>query len=161
MPQDIKSQYGLACAYREIGDDEKAIEAFSKVIELGPGPYGLIQGKAIEERGHLYAGKGLRGKAIQDYTRLIERFPEYPGAYVFRALSYRAMGNCDSAVLDLTKAISLSPSNELLFRERARVYYLLGQYEKSLADLETYEKLGGKVDPKTMAAVRAAAAKKR
>jgi tetratricopeptide (TPR) repeat protein len=58
-------------------------------------------------RGAAYLKKGLYDKAIEDFTKVIERFPRYPEYYRSRGIAYELMGLYDKAQEDFKKAMEL------------------------------------------------------
>ena len=62
-------------------------------------------------RGYYYGQIGERLKAVDDYTKYIERKPDDPEVFRNRAIAYEILGEYQKAVDDYTKAISLDPDN--------------------------------------------------
>ncbi len=89
----IHNNRGLA--YREEGDFGRAIEAFTKAIELNPN-YAV----AYNNRGLAYNNVGEFDRAITDYTKAIELKPDFVEAYNHRYDAYYAKGNCDRAIIE-------------------------------------------------------------
>ena len=87
---------------------DKAIEAYSKAIELNPNDSGLYN-----NRGIVYHLKREYEKAIADYTRAAELNPSHFSAYNNRGLVYEEMGNTEMAIADYRKALELDPENKL------------------------------------------------
>ena len=56
--------------------------------------------------------------------------------------NFKKEGNITQKVLDLfDNAIKLSPENAGIYQERASVYFIAGEYDKSLNDLEEAYKI--------------------
>ena len=56
--------------------------------------------------------------------------------------NFKKEGKITPKVLDLfEKAIKLSPENARIYQERASVYFIAGEYDKSLNDLEEAYKI--------------------
>jgi serine/threonine protein kinase len=72
---------------------------------------------------------------IDSCTREIANHPKDPTWYFMRGTGYREMGDSQKALQDLSKALSLHPSNEKqVLRARAWTYNQMRDYAKSLAD---------------------------
>ena len=78
----------------EVGNYDKAIEYYTKVIEINP-----KYAEAYYDRGLAYDDKGL-------YDKAIELNSEYAEAYCVRGRVYRILGNCIKANADYKKACS-------------------------------------------------------
>ena len=89
----IHNNRGLA--YRDEGDYDRAIEAFTKAIELNPN-YAV----AYNNRGLAYNNVGEFDRAITDYTKAIELKPDFVEAYNHRYDAYYAKGDCDRAIVE-------------------------------------------------------------
>ena len=84
---------------------QKAVECFSKAIELNP-----RQVSAYINRGIAYSAMGNSDRAIQDYDRAIEMEPTSASAYSGRGNAYTTKGDYDHALLDHNRAIALNPT---------------------------------------------------
>ncbi|HEY0429842.1 MAG TPA: protein kinase [Pyrinomonadaceae bacterium] len=87
---------------------KKAIEAYTRGIELNPNDSGLYN-----NRGIAYHIMREFEKAIADYTKAAELNPNHFSAYNNRGLVYQEMGNKEQAVADFRKALELDPENKL------------------------------------------------
>ena len=84
------------------GDNQGAIEDYTKAIELKPD-----YAKAYNNRG--IAHKALKDyqKAIADYNKAIELKPDYANAYYNRAIVHNNRGNKQTAIHDYQEAAEL------------------------------------------------------
>ena len=89
----IHNNRGLA--YRDEGDYDRAIESFTKAIELNPN-YAV----AYNNRGDVYRENGNFDRAIADYTKAIELKPDFVEAYNHRDDAYYAKGDYDRAIAE-------------------------------------------------------------
>ena len=89
-------------AYRDEGEYDRAIEDFTKAIELNPN-YAI----AYNNRGRVYSDKGEIDRAIEDYNTAIELKPELAEAYYNRGEAWLHLGEWDKAKSDLTVARSM------------------------------------------------------
>ena len=103
-PNDAKSYYNRANAYRDKVDFDKAIEDFSMQIRLQPD-----DAETYYDRGKIYGEKGEYDKAVEDFSKSIELHPEFTEAYAKRALAYFRMDKFESALQDYDKVLELNP----------------------------------------------------
>ncbi len=107
-PQSAEAYIGLAMTWDDKPgkDYDKAIEYFSKAIEIEPksGYFWL--------RGDVWRRKGDFERAIEDYTNAIHKDPGFAGAYTDRGACYISMGKYETALADYEKALELVPSND-------------------------------------------------
>ena len=91
-----------ATLYSERGEYDKAIEGFSKEIELRP-----YDAETYEERGKIYVKIGEYDKAIADFSEAIKLIPTLTDAYFERAMTYLRMNNLECARQDFDKISDL------------------------------------------------------
>ncbi len=108
-----------------IPEYEKAIEAFTKALELEPKSL-----EAYSLRGSSYEELEQYEKAIQDYTQILLLGPQYFNFYISRGMAYRSLKKNKEAVDDLNRYLELagnSPENasrvELVRKEIERLGY--------------------------------------
>ena len=111
------------------GQIERAIEYYSRAIELEPDKVG-----SYNNRGVAYYNKGDYACAIKDYTKAIELRLNYAIAYYNRGMAYREKGEFDSTIVDLTKSLELAPDNALAYANRAVVYLIKGKIDLVIVD---------------------------
>ncbi|MDR1112987.1 MAG: tetratricopeptide repeat protein [Bacteroidales bacterium] len=116
-------------AYYAKGDYDKAIEDYSKAIDLMPDDV-----EAYNYRGNAYALKCDYDKAIEDFSKAIELKPNDAEAYNYRGVAYRKKGDYDKAIEDYSKAIELEPDDAGAYYIRGSVYYEKGDHDKAIED---------------------------
>jgi tetratricopeptide (TPR) repeat protein len=126
----------LAAAYTGRGDAslkkrnlDKAIEAYSKAIELDPDNAGILNG-----RGWSYESKGQDDLALADYNAALQKRPNFGAPYNNRGTLYLRKGALQSALDDFSSAIRVAPKFVLGYTNRARVETMNGEYDAALAD---------------------------
>ncbi len=73
------------------------------------------------------------------YTRAISAWPEFTGAYLRRAtIRSRELGEHPQAIVDLTRAIEMSPDIPELFLQRGLIQRFHGDPYAALSDLEHF-----------------------
>ena len=140
------SQASIACqnrgaAYRQGGNDDKAMQDYEQAIRFDPYNPG-----ASVNRGTLLAKRGDPQAAIMDYNEAI-RFldPKMYQAFFNRALAHRAEGDLDLAERDLTEAVHLNEDFALAYVERGFVYLRQKKLDRARADYETAIRLNPKL----------------
>jgi tetratricopeptide (TPR) repeat protein len=104
-------------AYYELGELDKAIENFTKAIEINPNNV-----QAYNYRARAYNNTAKFEMAIADADKAITIDPNYSNAYVRRAYAYTNLEQPEKAVADCTKAISIDPKNADAYANRAIAY---------------------------------------
>ena len=117
-------------------NDEKAIEDFTKLLELNPNHKG-----AYLNRGLIYSGLE-NDRAIEDFSKCIDLYLDeidFEGAsfvYIVRGVTYRNIGNYQEALKDMNKSIELNPNSAFGYSNRGDTYYELEDFEKATKDWE-------------------------
>lgn len=102
-----KDYFDIALAYQESREYDRAIENYTKAIELNPN-----FATAYYDRGKSYVIKHEYDKAIKDLNRAIELNPEDANLYYFRGSIHHAVkDNYDQAVIDYRKALEIEPNH--------------------------------------------------
>jgi len=123
-PHNAEAYIGLAMAWEDKGDYDRAIEYFSKAIELEP--------RAEKRAGYFYfralvwPKKNNFERAIEDNTNAIDSNPSLVAAYVNRAYHYRKIGKLEAAVADYDKVLTLTPSDTRAYDARKEVLAEMG-----------------------------------
>ena len=129
----------------EKGNYEKAIEYFTKAIELKP-DYAeayFNRGLAYFKTGSYYNREPYE-KAIQDFTKAIELKPDFVDAYYHRGLAYiqfvhyyrkpfsqDVIDKFNKAVNDFNKVLELDPNYALAYAGLGNAYYRYGEWVKA------------------------------
>lgn len=87
-----------------MGETERALVDFEKAHQLG---YGT---EAVLAQGMAHMSVKQYEQAVKDFTRVIEKEPEFSQAYYQRARAYQKMGRKASATADFQKARKYNPT---------------------------------------------------
>lgn len=117
--------------FYDSGDYDKAIESYTKAIELN-----INYIEAYNNRGISYRYLKEYEKAIADINKAIELKPNYANAYHYRGICYNDSGDYEKAIADHTKAIELKPDYANAYNGRGIYYTYLEDYEKAIVDYE-------------------------
>ena len=135
-PDEIEFSDELLRFYQEIGDlaaQKKLIEGLGmdkKNQEEIPG--GLLFSLAISAR-----HSGDYKRAVDLYTKYLEKYPNVSMAYHNRAIAYQNMGKKQEALADYNKALELDPKHSVYRTNLAQLLKDMGEKEKALAELKT------------------------
>ena len=110
---------------------DKAIEAYSRAIELGHN-----KAEAYIERGGAYADKGDFDCAIKDYNRAIRLDPNLAKAYIYRGTLYCAKGDYDKAIADYNQALRLKPNFADAYVNRGSAHMWKRDFDTAIVDYE-------------------------
>ena len=153
-------------AHRTKGEVNKAINDYSKAIELEPNEAEVYKRRAnayvkkddldnaikdyttairlksddlyaYNARGNAYTKKGEFDKAVKDHTTAIQLKPDNFYAYNARGKAYRKKWEFDKAIKDYTTAIQLKPDNFYAYGGRGRVYTAKGEFDNAIKDYTT------------------------
>ncbi|MBI5360654.1 MAG: protein kinase [Planctomycetes bacterium] len=110
------------------GNTEDVMRDLAKVIELDPNSSiaHYANGVTLTEQGKI-------DEAIQAYSKAISIYPDYEDALMRRADLYFRKINCELAITDYNKMLSLNPKNAMVHFNYARVLEFQGRENEALA----------------------------
>ncbi|XP_052788997.1 tetratricopeptide repeat protein 13-like isoform X3 [Mya arenaria] len=140
--EDIDKNIGLGIVLLNSNNLDAAIKAFDSLIANRPNAHA-----AYFLRGVAYSKRGLRdlvnaGRAIEDFSEVLDRDKKFIQAYERRAEAYLALGKYGLAIEDLSRAIDVKSSSKLLFA-RGVIYLLLQDYMAAEDDFKRNLDSGG------------------
>ncbi len=127
-PKSAVAYYLKGRALTELGNKDRAIEAFSQAIKLDPKMHA-----AYKDRGWLLYFKGHYKQSESDFTTVVTLNPGAP-AYTGRAYANAKLGNVKGVIADCTRSIQLDPKDRDAYELRANAYFKIGPYELSVED---------------------------
>jgi len=115
----------------DIGQYEKAIENYNKIIELEPSNI-----KAYYNRGLANQKLRLYDKAIKDFTRTIQLKSDYIQAYFERGNVYFDKGLNKEAIEDYSKTLETNPDDVNSLFNRGLAYKRMKNYKAAYQDFK-------------------------
>ena len=122
--------------------DREAVDA-QYLRTDGPDEFELY-GFMLETRGGNYSAHLQYDKALADFTRLIELYPQKARGYFRRADLYLSMDQFELAAADIVKSLELLPGYTKALEVRARMNLLQKKYEQAVQDADVV--LAGKTE---------------
>jgi membrane associated rhomboid family serine protease/Flp pilus assembly protein TadD len=129
-PKDRKAYIARGAAYRNLGEDDLAIEQFDRLIQTDP-----RLAIAYNNRGWSYLAEGKTDRAIADSTKAIQLDGGSASAYDTRGLALTVMHQEEKALQDYDKYINLKPKDGSVYYHRALAYLQLGKIDEAKSDL--------------------------
>lgn len=126
---DAATYFDAATAYFDDNNFEKAIEQFSKSIELDN-----ENAQAYYMRGLSYSYIRDFDAAITDFNQSLDLSPGNADVYYNRGNAYTNKQQYDDAIKDYSESVSISPQIPEAFFNRANIFYNLGQYDSAIED---------------------------
>ncbi|MBI1386631.1 MAG: tetratricopeptide repeat protein [Rhizobiales bacterium] len=131
-PSDAQSLAGRARAYITSNMLDRAVEDFTRAIELTDGQ--LARARLHIGRGYAWLVKERSDQAVQDFAAAVNLNPKSATAHNHLGLAYRKTGDNQRAIEEYTAAITLNPAYALAYNNRGYVYEALGQRTEAIAD---------------------------
>ncbi len=128
-PDKARPHLSRGFAYNHLGQYYKAIDDYSRAIEIAPNYY-----DAYYNRGVNYGNTSQWANAASDFTKVIEHEPGNFLAYSNRGVAYGNLGQWDKSIADNDMIIKLDPGFAVGYYNRGLSYKNAGQYEKAIAD---------------------------
>ena len=100
------ARYDLAVTYRGMGEVDKAIAEYEKVLKISP-----RFPEALSNLGGQYFRKGDVKQAVAHFRRAIEVYPNFIQALSNLGAALNKLGHSKQALPHLKKALALDPSH--------------------------------------------------
>lgn len=123
--------------FRLQGERQRALEQFTKAIELDPELLDAYLHRAIVS----YEIGDLAG-VISDLDSVIGHAPDTAAAYYWRSRTYLVMGRADLALEDIDEAIELNPDEPANPLFRSFIHLCQKEYEAAVEDATRAIQLG-------------------
>ncbi len=135
-PKNFYALFGLADCYRGMNQQYKSVEYWNKILDLDP------KNKVILTRaGDAYRNTGDYKTAVEYYNKAMDiDFDVY--AALGLALICKGEGKYEEAIERLTQLIRNDQKNYRFYIDLADCHMKLGQKQKAIEDLQSFQKLG-------------------
>jgi tetratricopeptide (TPR) repeat protein len=117
----IQYSFYKGLLYYYAGFPSDAIKNFYVVLTHNPN-----YSKLYEGWWNIFGGEGYLDRAINDFDKAIQLYPDDPQTYFFRGLTYSIEGETENAVVDLNMVLKLCFNNVLLCKEAQRALQKVG-----------------------------------
>lgn len=128
---DFKLLFVKASAYKQLGDKQQAITAYSQSIADNPDFFAYFY------RGQLFADLERYPQAIKDYEKCIELDKDFADVYNYLGVAYFLSGNVDAALTNYNICIALDPKQSYAITNRGVVFRDKLDFQKADNDFET------------------------
>src|SRR5581483_9125416 len=136
-PRDIAYAYAVRGeALFKKRNLDKAIEAYSKGLELDPDNAGILN-----VRGWAYEMSGKDDQAIADYNLALQKRPNFAFPYNNRGTLHLRHGALQSALDDFNAALRIKNDMYFAHNNRGRVLAMTGDFDGALADFAAAEQI--------------------
>lgn len=135
MPEDYNALTTKAGILEQIGKPYEAALLYKRVYDtVHRSDFLLHQSiKCLDESGHYE-------EALTQLKTLFSLTPSDSDTYRLRSGIYRKMKRYDDALKDMNRVLELEPSS-VAYKERARIFELMGNSQKARLDLQSAAKL--------------------
>ena len=137
-PNNVRLRFILAQTYENLSFLDKAIATYQKVEQMAPDTREAKE-SARHARillGRRYGEQSKFEQALQEFTSVLEDFPDDVQALMNQGLTLSYMGRFDEAQAALEKALTIQPSNALLHRYLAEIFEKKGDATRSKQEYE-------------------------
>lgn len=131
--------YNRAWLYAARNDFEKAVEDYTKAIQIDKG-----QADIYFNRGLLYVKMEKYDLAVKDFDEAIKLNPRDADAYCNRGGVNNQLGKTDLAIRDYTEALKIRPKDADTLYSRGVVHMSMGSKTKAIADFKEAARMGHK-----------------
>lgn len=136
-PGDAEAYEGLGRSHRELGEFDKAMEAFEKGIALmPPSQASPIYARLHNDKAVAYDMLGKHEEASVEYEKAIKLDPTNDLYYNNKGFSYLLQMRTEEATSAFRKALENNPNNKTAHANLGYAYGLKGIYELALKEFK-------------------------
>ena len=135
-PDDEDALLALGNAQRNDKKYAEAVDTYSKALAASKKPE-KVEWPLYYFRGISYEREQMWDKAVADFRKALELFPDQPLVLNYLGYSWVDRGqNLDEAFKMLHKAVELRPSDGYIVDSLGWAYFKLGKYDEAVKELE-------------------------
>ncbi|HUN08582.1 MAG TPA: tetratricopeptide repeat protein [Aggregatilineales bacterium] len=133
-PINTRLRYQLGILHNAVGRYDLADQTLTDALILDPD---FVD--AYRLRAENFIQLNQLAKAVEDYSKAIDRSPNDADLHIWRAAQYSVLGDSESATADFNTALTLEPDNVLIYFARAfsHLGYPERAFEATIEDLNT------------------------
>ncbi len=124
------------------GELDKAVQIYSDIVSSKPTPSAPVLAVIHKHRGMAYFAKNDYENALLDFKASVEADPAAFRSYYYIGIVQSIRGEQAEAVKAFTRSLELNEYQSHAHFRRAVSYFNLGEYEKSMQDLNAARALG-------------------
>ncbi len=124
------------------GELDKAIKIYSDILSSDPIPAPPVLAVIFKHRGMAHFAQNNYNAALSDFRSSVENDSNGFRAFYYIGIVQSIMGNHKDAVESFSASIKINEYQSHAHFRRAIAYFELGEYDKSLADLNAAQALG-------------------
>lgn len=121
-PDDLQLLYYGAELYTELGEDDKLIDIYIKILQINPGLIGVRL-----NLGYLLTKQGLFRLAEKEYKQVLEMDPENEKAILYLAYIYLTEGKIEEVPQYFNKLDKKNLLNDDMLEDYASILFINGQ----------------------------------
>ena len=129
--KDSYSLLARGMLHSKLGDDRRAAEDFSRVIELEPD-----NAEALENRAAAPDALGEHRLAREDYDAVIRLEPDNAVALYSRGACLAHMGDLTGALADFDRSVAIEPGDAIPYFNRGCTHAGMGDPRRALDDFD-------------------------
>jgi len=125
---------GRGNAWLKSGDTGRAIDDYTRAINLRANGNPASRASLYNSRGYVYAERGETEKAVADFSQALILKPGYADALANRSRAYYRIGDYAKVIDDCTRLIALEPENSAAWNRRGSAWYSMRDDDRAIAD---------------------------
>jgi len=138
----VKDQFYVALSHQKRGENEKAIEGYTKVIEMDP-----MNVEARTNLGVIYKNMGKPLQAVKEFQTVLSMNPKHENAHNNLGVIFYLQGNLKSAIQEFREVIDINSRNKeayinlgVIYKKKNRIPKAKRMFENALSiDLHSPE----------------------
>jgi tetratricopeptide (TPR) repeat protein len=124
------------------GNFDDAIGIYTKIIEFNPKPNNTVLAVIYKHRGMAYFAKSNYEESLADFEQSIAHNPDSFKAMYYMGIVYSIQEKYEKSAEFFKKSLAINNFQAHVHYRMAVVQFKLGDYQESLAQLDSAKKLG-------------------
>jgi len=125
-----------------IGQLDKAVSIYTQIVNSKPEPNATVLSVIYKHRGMAYFAENKYDEALSDFKKSVTYDAKSFRSLYYEGIVYSVQNKEKEAVDCFNQSLAVDEYQSHVYYRRALAYYNLGEYKKSLLDLDNASKLG-------------------
>ena len=125
-----------------VGNFTQAVGIYTQILESKPEPPDVVKAVILKHRGMAFFAQNQYDSALSDFQESEKHDPKGFRTIYYEGIVQSVKGNDNEAIKCYDRSLGIDPYQSHVYYRRAISYFVLGDYNTAMKDINSAEKLG-------------------